>query len=346
MDALDRGTKLLIRQRGRGVKLRKLLEKQIFDDLGTINNDLIIGDLKFEDSQLGDEGNLNDRDIIISQIEPDDNVAHQDESPEIDPQMFDQNNDEEYVSEVSEGDIDQKVNQQTLFGNQDLERQMNYDDIDTRRYNFKDLPIRQLSSSITSVTTIDVLRLLFVNLFENNLIPQATIDFKGTDNIVHKLLYKLDVRIFESVVDGIVNDFKDIMDINVSNNELCYQLKKIVKVREENNEDLVKVRNVVQKLRIEGEYFKVKKEQKNINKKIKLNEKLNKLNNILLNNNKEDSDKYARLNVSKINRTEAHDIKTFSRLMDPYNGRVARIQKINNYLQNNLSRNYDLISND
>ncbi|CAI4280751.1 CFF_collapsed_G0004020.mRNA.1.CDS.1 [Saccharomyces cerevisiae] len=33
----------------------------------------------------------------------------------------------------------------------------------TTRYNFDDIPIRQLSSSITSVTTIDVLSSLFIH---------------------------------------------------------------------------------------------------------------------------------------------------------------------------------------
>ncbi|QHS71770.1 Ame1p [Saccharomyces paradoxus] len=209
----------------------------------------------------------------------------------------------------------------------------------TTRYNFDDIPIRQLSSSITSVTTIDVLSSLFINLFENDLIPQALKDFnKSDDDQFRKLLYKLDLRLFQTISDQMTRDLKDILDINVSNNELCYQLKQVLARKEDLNQQIISVRNEIQELKAGKDWHDLQNEQSKLNDKVKLNKRLNDLTSTLLgryeagrNIRSQDSEDDSIRDDSNI-----LDIAHFVDLMDPYNGLLKKINKINENLSNEL----------
>ena len=249
-------------------------------------------------------------------------------------------NDEDVLEEdVLEADVLEAVNNDEDYGtgNSVYETNANkalddrYDDISIAQYNFQALPLRQLSSSITSVTTIDVLISLFSDLFEMDLIPQAMNDFDAGTNPLSKMLSKLDLRIFQHVLDDMKNDLKDIMDINVSNNELCYQLKQIVAVREEMNEQLVAVRKESQELKCGGEWYQVQEEQLKLKKRVELNNQLNELSDKL-----KSSKEIGELTEENSMNNNIAQLSTF---LDPYNGTLAKIDRINIRLQKELVSN-------
>lgn len=192
-------------------------------------------------------------------------------------------------------------------------------------YNFEEMPLRQLSSSITSITSIDVLISMFTNLFENDLIPQAVKEFESSRDSNSKMMYKLDVRIFESLLEQLVRDFRDILDINMSNNELCYQLRQIVMAKEELNQELVQTRSELQKLKCGGEWYKVQQEQSDLNRRIELNDQLNLLNTQLT------TGAPAQPPNDPLSTNET--VSEFCELVNPYSGILAKIEEINNRLQ-------------
>lgn len=209
----------------------------------------------------------------------------------------------------------------------------------TTRYNFDDIPIRQLSSSITSVTTIDVLSSLFINLFENDLIPQALKDFnKSDDDQFRKLLYKLDLRLFQTISDQMTRDLKDILDINVSNNELCYQLKQVLARKEDLNQQIISVRNEIQELKAGKDWHDLQNEQAKLNDKVKLNKRLNDLTSTLLGKYEGDRKIMSQDSEDDSIRDDSNilDIAHFVDLMDPNNGLLKKINKINENLSNEL----------
>ncbi|QLQ82125.1 hypothetical protein HG537_0G03800 [Torulaspora globosa] len=188
------------------------------------------------------------------------------------------------------------------------------------QYEFEKMPLRQLSSSITSITSIDVLISMLSNLFQNDLIPQATKQFESARDKHSKMMYKLDIRIFESVLEQLIKDFKDILDINMSNNELCYQLKQLVMAREDLNQELVQVRKETQELKCGGEWYQLQQEQSNLNERVHLNEQLNQLT--------------ATLNGELSLPSRPTPVVTnaaideFCQLVNPYNGVLAQIEKL------------------
>lgn len=192
-------------------------------------------------------------------------------------------------------------------------------------YNFQDLPLRQLSSSITSITSIDVLMSMFTNLFENDLIPQAVKEFESSRDSNTKMMYKLDVRIFESVLEQLMKDFKDILDINMSNNELCYQLKQVVGAREELNQELVQTRSELQNLKCGGEWYKLQQEQSRLSSRVELNDQLNTLNAQL----------HGDCPVPKPQEplSTSETVSEFCQMVNPHSGILARIELLNKNLQ-------------
>lgn len=293
LDLTDRGIKLLYRQRGS--HLRKV-HHDSDDDIVVIQAPHT---RESEDVQDGFDQEVNDN---LFNDEPDPMYLEEQEQPN------------EPAKEEAE------IHEQAAM--------IDYDDEVISYYNFQDIPLRQLSSSITSITSIDVLISMFTNLFQNDLIPQAMRDFNNSSDRRSKMMYKLDVRIFQSVLDQLVKDFKDILDINMSNNELCYQLKQIVMAREELNEQLVQTRKELHHLKCGGELYQLQQDHSILNKRIELNEQLNQLNNVLSVDQPSDSPFVV---ADPLTRNE--DINEFCELMNPYNGVLAKVENLNEKLQ-------------
>ena len=189
------------------------------------------------------------------------------------------------------------------------------------------------------MTTIDVLSSLFINLFENDLIPQALKDFnKSDDDQFRKLLYKLDLRLFQTISDQMTRDLKDILDINVSNNELCYQLKQVLARKEDLNQQIISVRNEIQELKAGKDWHDLQNEQAKLNDKVKLNKRLNDLTSTLLGKYEGDRKIMSQDSEDDSIRDDSNilDIAYFVDLMDPYNGLLKKINKINENLSNEL----------
>ncbi|EDO15782.1 hypothetical protein Kpol_478p18 [Vanderwaltozyma polyspora DSM 70294] len=310
---MDRGTKLLLRQRGRGKRLRNLL----FDVpviIRTPVREVQDESFQFNEQPRFDEPPIDEVPTYEAPIDdaPIDEAPHYNEPPNIEYSHVlddDEYNEQPKVDSPRGYRDDVSIAQQT-------------------KYNFNDIPLRQLSSSITSVTTIDVLISLFTDLFELDLIPQALNDFNSNTEQIDKLMSKLDLKIFTMVMKSMQNDLKDILDINVSNNELCYQLRQIVNAKEEMNENLVTIRSNLSKIKNGHDWYSLQKEHTKLKERIQLNNKLNQLNQNLLNNTeivKKD------LNISNTN--------LLSTTLDPYNGTIAKIDRINSILQKQLISN-------
>lgn len=293
----DRGIKLLYRQRGS--RSRQVVHEG--DDDRLIIRGPIIE--KQSDVEESPREPFEDEPLLDGPFE-------EPEHEEQEPLHEEQHNEYQFDNE--------EVEQPVLDQNFDEEELLSY-------YNFQDMPLRQLSSSITSITSIDVLISMFTNLFENDLIPQAIKEFESSKDSNSKMMYKLDVRIFESVLEQLIKDFKDILDINMSNNELCYQLKQIVVAREELNQELVETRSELQKLKCGGEWYKVQQEQSELNGRVELNDQLNHLNAQLHGE--------AAIPTSQEPLATNETVSDFCEMVNPYSGILARLEQMNNSLQ-------------
>ncbi|AAS50517.1 AAR150Cp [Eremothecium gossypii ATCC 10895] len=107
---------------------------------------------------------------------------------------------------------------------------------------FAGLSATQLATSITSVATVEVLSEVVTALFSQQLAPQCAERFRRARTRAERLSYKLELRIFERLEAQVRADLRDIVDIHRSNNELCYQMKQILRLRHELTEELVAVR--------------------------------------------------------------------------------------------------------
>ncbi|KAI8383704.1 related to Central kinetochore subunit AME1 [Nakaseomyces glabratus] len=200
--------------------------------------------------------------------------------------------------------------------------------IQSSAYDFEDIPVSRLYSSITSVTTIHVLQAIFTNLLQNDLIPQALTAFNGTTNVprlsqLKKMSHKLDMRIFQVLAEQLTADLDDLLDINKANNELCYQLKELTANSQLLNKELIAVRKEHQTIKYGGKKHKLENDRANINSKIQLNAQLVELTEALLNDN-EDDQADAPLTINSLN------LRHTCELLDPHNGLVKRLQsKIN-----------------
>lgn len=295
LDLTDRGIKLLYRQRGS--HLRKV-HHDSDDDIVVIRAPYT---QEPEDIQDGFDQEANED---IFDVEP---------AP-----IYLEEQEQEQANEPVTEDAD--VHEQPAMND--------YNDEVITYYDFQDMPLRQLSSSITSITSIDVLISMFTNLFQNDLIPQAMRDFENSTDSRSKMMYKLDVRIFQSVLDQLVKDFRDILDINMSNNELCYQLRQIVMAREDLNGQLVQARKELHNLKCGGELYQLQQDHSVLNKRIELNDQLNRLNSVLSVDQPFDS---AFVVADPLTRNE--DVNEFCELMNPYNGVLAKVENLNEELQ-------------
>ncbi|SCU99647.1 LANO_0F02938g1_1 [Lachancea nothofagi CBS 11611] len=92
-------------------------------------------------------------------------------------------------------------------------------------FSFSDLPISQLKSNPISLASIEVISSILESLFEEQLIPQSYADFDTATDSAEQFMHKLDIKLLSTFIHGVVSDLQDTLDINISNNELCSQLK-------------------------------------------------------------------------------------------------------------------------
>lgn len=265
---MDRATKLLLRARGsfapRNQSYQDVLEGQEHDNT----------DIQFRSPQLN---NNQESPGVASFIQYDDDQQHFQEESAVKPVSM-------------EGSLsNQQPNRDSALPIHESEYTANKDaeiSIPSYKYKFEDLPVTRLYASMTAISVIEVLSEIFANLFENELIPQAYDSMnKATSNhdTVGQILYQLDTRLFQDFLDKVLVDLRDIIDINVANNELCYQLKSIAVTKEELSQQLVDIRERLHKLNYQGEVHQNKNEFDKLNNKLQLNTQLNELTDAILN---------------------------------------------------------------
>ncbi|SCW00584.1 LAFE_0C07426g1_1 [Lachancea fermentati] len=189
-------------------------------------------------------------------------------------------------------------------------------------YDFSDVPVARLSSSVTSITSIDVLVALFHALFEDQLIPQSYANFETASSGPEKLMYKLDIKVFSTFLEKVLADLRDILDINISNNELCFRLKQVLRAKHDLTEALLLVRQETHQLEMRADDSH---DLDDLRRKLALNEKLHQL-----------SRDIALPPTTPALSPLGPELDDFLHLMDPYNGVLARLQALNRKLEEML----------
>ncbi|SCU82765.1 LAMI_0C00804g1_1 [Lachancea mirantina] len=183
-------------------------------------------------------------------------------------------------------------------------------------YDFTGVPLSKLPSSITSITSIDVLIALFANLFDEQLIPKSHANYDTAISDADKLSFQMDVDLFNLFKDKILGDMRDLLDINISNNNLCSLLRQALKSKRDLSSDLLEVRKQIHEWEM-----KIKEEEKpgELESKLALNEQLKELGNNIRN---------AHLGQSTALVGNDDSVSDFVRYMDPHNGASARLKAI------------------
>lgn len=184
---------------------------------------------------------------------------------------------------------------------------------------FQNAPLRQLSSSITSVASIETIKTILTNLLEKDLIPHAKSHFESDRDRESKMLHKLDVRIFQLASQNLNSDLQDILDINISNNQLLYQLRQLMTTREDLNQQLVQTRAELQQLKCGGEWYQLRNSQDKLQSRLRLNQELNQLTKIV-------ESKDAPPPSSRAHNRKKYDIDDLCELLNPHTGLLDRLQ--------------------
>ncbi|CAR26946.1 ZYRO0C05104p [Zygosaccharomyces rouxii] len=185
-------------------------------------------------------------------------------------------------------------------------------------YHFQNIPLRQLSSTITSIASIETIKSILTNLLEKDLIPHAKSHFESDRDRESKMMHKLDVRIFQLVSQNLNSDLQDILDINISNNQLLYQLRQLMSTREDLNQQLVQTRSELQQLKCGGEWYQLKNSQDKLQSRLRLNQELNQLTKTI-----ESKDAPP---LPKGHNRKKYDIDDLCDLLNPHTGLLNRLQ--------------------
>lgn len=198
--------------------------------------------------------------------------------------------------------------------------------------NFNIMSNKQLTISDASIKSIDTINKLIKFLFKDNLMKKAHTDFNKNYDQVKKMMYKIDLKIFENLVNDITNDLDDIKDINSANNKLIQQLQRVKRRKEKLNLELLQTKNEVNELMTsEDWWYKNKNEQLHLNDRLKLNHNLKQLSHIL----STPSDPQQEQEQQQPKQTS--QLEQFIAMLDPEDGIAAKINKISDMLRDQLA---------
>ncbi|KAM3159772.1 Inner kinetochore subunit AME1 [Lachancea thermotolerans] len=111
------------------------------------------------------------------------------------------------------------------------------------QFSFSDVPLSRLNSNTVSLSSIEVVASLINSLFEEQLVPQCFAEFDTAASPEDRLMHKLDIKLYSTFVQAVLADLRDLLDINVSNNELLTQLKQTIKRKSALTQTLLDVRH-------------------------------------------------------------------------------------------------------
>lgn len=189
------------------------------------------------------------------------------------------------------------------------------------QFTFTNVPLSQLHSHTVSLASIEVLAAVLNILFEENLIPQSYADFETAQDPHDRLLHKIDIKLYSSFLHGVLADLHDLLDINISNNDLLAQLKHTIKRKTRSTQTLLDVRHETVDYENEPN---ARDQLDELRRKAAINDKLQSL-------------AMGKTNVERQDATPVspQDFKVddFIALMDPHNGVLAQLNNFNQSLE-------------
>ncbi|QEU60095.1 Ame1 [Kluyveromyces lactis] len=221
MDALkQRHLKLLYRQRGSASR--------------TIDYDVVIEPELREDGDLVTDGQLTEQN---NESFPDIQVPSPDRVD-----GFDLNQGDGLIEEATanEDDIDHVIDDEVAAVNAPAETSDLV--IDTNQ--FDSMTLSQLSTPLTSMATIDVLRRLLETVILAT-IEERTSQFNRAGSVRLRLKLKLEIKILTWFLHQSKEDLITISELNLSNNDLLYRLKQISLLKNSLSRSLLDVRSAI-----------------------------------------------------------------------------------------------------
>ncbi|CCF59267.1 hypothetical protein KAFR_0G02330 [Kazachstania africana CBS 2517] len=338
---MDRDTKLLYRQRGSN--LRKTVDE---DNILVIRTPLRIDLSDTEDNSRTSRHSYDGENAPVDN-EFHDDFGNPDEFHNEEPESRKRS-----VADSFDGPYTQqkRVKRSSEFEDMyNVELTRNYDideeDYDTQsdihhekqhealvlpQFDFTGLKDKQLRVTNNFIRSIESVDRVFQNVIDKKLVHKAISDFKhiADNNQIKKMMYKLDLKIFETFKKNLSDDLNDIKDINIANNKLLAQLAKLRKRRKTLTLDLIELKSLINEVTSSDNWFNSKLEQSKLMERLTLNENLNKLNNAL------ENDEIDQENENKINLQNTTNAKldTFIQLTNPYNGILNKLTDANQKL--------------
>lgn len=180
-----------------------------------------------------------DYDVVIEQEQP-----QQQLEPELEPELepvYEQEQEQDEMPELGDDAPDLGNFQADEYGSDDhvmLPEQPV--EVDLARFEHMTLP--QLSTPLTSMATIDVLRRLLETVLQSTIEDRIS-QFRRAGSARLKLKLKLEIKILQRFLQQCVQDLSTLSDLNLSNNDLVYRLKQISLLKNSLSQSLLQVRS-------------------------------------------------------------------------------------------------------
>lgn len=179
-----------------------------------------------------------DYDVVIEQEQEQEQQQEPELEPELEP-VYEQEQDE--MPELGDDAADLGNFQADEYGSDDhvmlLEQPV---EVDLAQFEHMTLP--QLSTPLTSMATIDVLRRLLETLLQSTIEDKVS-QFRRAGSARLKLKLKLEIKILQRFLEQCVQDLSTLSDLNLSNNDLVYRLKQISLLKNSLSQSLLQVRS-------------------------------------------------------------------------------------------------------
>ncbi|SMN19114.1 similar to Saccharomyces cerevisiae YBR211C AME1 Essential kinetochore protein associated with microtubules and spindle pole bodies [Maudiozyma saulgeensis] len=244
--------------------------------------------------------------------------------PLIEDYNHQQQNNNEFHINLTNDNIGQTMATSRLAPRSKFQRNI----INNKRTSLNNGDDKRLIISDQTLKGIDTLQSLIQFLFRDNLMKKARSDFEKDEyNEVRRMMYKLDLKIFDKILNGMNNDLSDIKDINSANNQLINELRRAKRRKENLNLELIKIKTQITEIMTNEEYWlKNKQEQIKLNERLQLNKDLKQLSENL-------QTKPSKLHT----KLPSHDkLDTVIKLLDPQQGILPRLEEINDRLREQL----------
>lgn len=182
-----------------------------------------------------------DYDVVIEQ-EQEQQQRQQQQEPELEPELepvYEQEQDE--MPELGDDAADLGNFQADEYGSDD-HVMLPEQPVEVDLTQFEHMTLPQLSTPLTSMATIDVLRRLLETVLQSTIEDRVS-QFRRAGSARLKLKLKLEIKILQRFLEQCVQDLSTLSDLNLSNNDLVYRLKQISLLKNSLSQSLLQVRS-------------------------------------------------------------------------------------------------------